>query len=436
MKLLRKTNNEDKKVYWLAFIELFKIKYISKMSIKYKRYYIFGVQVYKKRCVSDFIDEEHFLTFLKTLSKSYKTILFFDHSLGGGTEKYFFDQLINLKKEYLVLRFQYFYVLKVYRLTIYYNDEYKYCQNSEISKLLSIIKKINLKEVVINNLVGYKSTLGILEIVSELKKSVWKNVRLSVRGHDFQAVCPSFNLLNDKFNYCRCPPISECLKCFPKIKVSNNLYANKVLLSGSSDIVLWRKKWNDFFSNNVDEVIFFSNSTKDIFCQVYPTLKNKFVIIPHFVYKLCKVEIKKHRAINIGVLGEINLIQKGKFIIEGMISLIPSKNVKIIIIGTFSKNKYQNVIVTGRYEKEKLPDIIQNEEIDIVFIPSIWPETFSYVTSEAMMMGLPVACFNLGSQAERVSIYDKGLIINEISADIALREIINFIDTRRDNLDK
>jgi len=45
-------------------------------------------------------------------------------------------------------------------------------------------------------------------------------------------------------------------------------------------------------------------------------------------------------------------------------------------------------------------------------IPSIWPETFSYTTSEALLLGYPVLCFNLGAPAERVRRYDCGLVVD------------------------
>ena len=44
-----------------------------------------------------------------------------------------------------------------------------------------------------------------------------------------------------------------------------------------------------------------------------------------------------------------------------------------------------------------------------------------------MSMGLPVACFNLGAQAEYVKEYKSGLIINEIDAEMALNKILAFV---------
>lgn len=58
----------------------------------------------------------------------------------------------------------------------------------------------------------------------------------------------------------------------------------------------------------------------------------------------------------------------------------------------------------GSYSSpEQLPQLLQQDEIDFVLIPSICPETFSYTTHEAISMGYPVLCFDLGTQAEVVN---------------------------------
>jgi glycosyltransferase involved in cell wall biosynthesis len=56
----------------------------------------------------------------------------------------------------------------------------------------------------------------------------------------------------------------------------------------------------------------------------------------------------------------------------------------------------------------------------------VWPETFSYVTEEAMDMGLPIACFDLGAPAERVRGYAKGVVIERIDARAALDAMLGW----------
>jgi len=73
--------------------------------------------------------------------------------------------------------------------------------------------------------------------------------------------------------------------------------------------------------------------------------------------------------------------------------------------------------------RENLPAIIQEQQVDIFLIPSIWPETFSYTTQEIMMMELPLMVFNHGAPAERVKKYEKGYIVEEISAEAVLKTV-------------
>ena len=120
---------------------------------------------------------------------------------------------------------------------------------------------------------------------------------------------------------------------------------------------------------------------------------------------------------------------KGADVIRKMAQHMPN-DINIKIIGTM-KDAPENIFVYGKYNPRKLPRIMKKHKIDLVFIPSIWPETFSYTTSEAISMGLPVACFNMGAPAERVSKYSCGLILNEISPQKNLAQIIDFIKAQR-----
>jgi glycosyltransferase involved in cell wall biosynthesis len=70
---------------------------------------------------------------------------------------------------------------------------------------------------------------------------------------------------------------------------------------------------------------------------------------------------------------------------------------------------------------------MRDNKIDIIFIASIWPETFSYTTEEVIKMGLPVASFDIGAPAERIAKYDKGLIISDMTAGTAVEEILKYI---------
>ena len=56
----------------------------------------------------------------------------------------------------------------------------------------------------------------------------------------------------------------------------------------------------------------------------------------------------------------------------------------------------------GAYSVGDLPRLAARYGITCWLIPSLWPETFSFTTHEALATGLPVMAFDLGGQAEAV----------------------------------
>ncbi|MFA6954558.1 MAG: glycosyltransferase [Thermoanaerobaculia bacterium] len=58
--------------------------------------------------------------------------------------------------------------------------------------------------------------------------------------------------------------------------------------------------------------------------------------------------------------------------------------------------------IHGYYRAGELPALLVRHEIGLVIVPSVWPETFGLVISEAWRAGAAVAAFDLGAQAERI----------------------------------
>jgi glycosyltransferase involved in cell wall biosynthesis len=61
------------------------------------------------------------------------------------------------------------------------------------------------------------------------------------------------------------------------------------------------------------------------------------------------------------------------------------------------------VFVTGRFAEGEAAALVAAQRGDLGFIPSLWPETWCYALTALWRGALPVACFALGAQAERVA---------------------------------
>lgn len=62
----------------------------------------------------------------------------------------------------------------------------------------------------------------------------------------------------------------------------------------------------------------------------------------------------------------------------------------------------KNLVKHGTYRQEDLPELLFENNIDIVCILPIWPETFCYTLSEAIYSNIPVVVTDIGAPSERV----------------------------------
>ena len=345
------------------------------------------------------------------------TLLAVTFEWGGGAAIFLekkIEDLIKSGRDVLTLKYC---IRGEYELTHHWdNNEKSLCSKdlAEIFHYLSL-RPGYVSEVWVNELVTYPAPFLLHKLLLPFTKQ--EQATLTYFVHDYYSVCPSYTLLDENGSFCGVPDSKKCNERCP----------------GRNEIVSWRSNWNEFLLE-CSEVRTFSDNSARLMKSAYPDLNN-ITIVPHKVEYLRKVKIAENRnQFTIGVIGAINSV-KGLDILKEMSVLIKKDRlpIHIIIIGYPSHEFVQSdtFSYTGKYEREQLPDIIEQKEVDLIFISSILPETFSYTTSEAIMMGLPVASFDLGAPADRVRDYDKGLVISEINAEVALREIYHFLTNSR-----
>jgi len=67
-----------------------------------------------------------------------------------------------------------------------------------------------------------------------------------------------------------------------------------------------------------------------------------------------------------------------------------------------------NVAVHGYYRVGELPSLLRRHGVGLVIVPSIWPEAYCLVISEAWLAGAAVVAFDTGAQAERIRAHGGG----------------------------
>ncbi len=83
-----------------------------------------------------------------------------------------------------------------------------------------------------------------------------------------------------------------------------------------------------------------------------------------------------------------------------------------------------NIRVHGYYPGGSLPSLLARHDIGLLVLPSIKPEGFSLVLSEAWQAGVPVAAFDLGAPAERIRLLGGGWLASPVSGASGLAQIV------------
>ncbi len=69
------------------------------------------------------------------------------------------------------------------------------------------------------------------------------------------------------------------------------------------------------------------------------------------------------------------------------------------------------VSITGPYEETDAVALIRAQRADLALLPSIWPETWSYVLTHIWSARLPVMAFDIGTPAERIRRTERGWLL-------------------------
>jgi len=350
------------------------------------------------------------------------SVLVFDHNLSGGATGYLEKKKHECFQQGMCTStVRYDHINGGYRFDFENGTLKLSYQVKEFEDLLTIGRYLHWDEIWINELVTYPEIWDTLELIVEMKRQ--QNAKIVMLMHDYFSICPSVNLMTEDFHYCGLPGGEACQECYNK----REFFGVYPCFSQPD----WIAHWKAFFAECA-EIRSFSQDTLNRVEQCFGK-DLPLTLVPHQVNHMIPIH-KEHThsdTITIGLLGML-INHKGSDLVEACLKEIEEKNLNIrfVLIGQTvgcSLEGYKNFYQTGEYHVSDLPRLVYENDIDIFLMASVWPETFSYTTTEVMQMGLPIASFDLGAPAERIKTYEKGLIISERTAEITLNEISDFV---------
>lgn len=320
--------------------------------------------------------------------------IYLAHDLGGGAEIY----LENRIRDDLAANGAPAVVLRVggpmrWQVEVWTEAGRTIGQTDDFDLVTRLLAPIRRRRIVYSCGVGDSDPIGLPDLLLGLARS--SEDRVEVLVHDFFPVSPAYTLLDGDGVY-RGPVLPG-----REDKPHGHVHRPRAA-QGTATLADWQAAWGRLIAR-ADEVTVFSDSSRQIMSAVFPDARIA-VRPPRMPVVIYPVPRPAGPQRVVAVLGGIGF-QKGAKVLQDFAATLGRRaEVRLVLIGTIDPAFAlpPTVHVHGTYMVEQIPALVQRYAITDWLIPSIWPETFSFATREALGTGLPVYAFDLGAQGEAV----------------------------------
>lgn len=355
--------------------------------------------------VQDFIRSDPLNTARLALGMSWAALrqegevpVYVAHAMGGGADKYLSDRIardVTAGGSAVVLRVGQGHTWKLELHTALGCAQGRSNDLSTVMRLLSYLPRMRL---IYSCGVGARDAVTLPQVLMDIARGQGRTHPIEVLFHDFFPVSPSYTLLDSAGLYRGVPVAGGALADDP---------AHRYVRPGKGDATLadWQGAWGPLVTAAARCVVF-SQDSRRIVEAAYPQAAKTIVTQPHpLLHAVPRIAPASDGTPVIGVLGNIGY-QKGAAVLQKLNrDLARSGAARLVVIGHIDP-AYPLAApaqVHGSYELRDLAGLVARYGISGWFIPSIWPETFSFTTHEALATGMPVASFDLGAQGDAIT---------------------------------
>lgn len=320
------------------------------------------------------------------------------HSMGGGAEMYLQRRIardLAAGGAAVVLR-----VGQVQRWQIEVHTALGTTHGTldDTEAMVQLIGLLGARRIVYSCGVGDRDPITLPDVLIRLAGSSAHPIELLV--HDYFPISPSYTLLASDGRYHGVPVAGKALADDPAHHAARPHGMTRASLAE------WQSAWGRLIDACV-QITVFCETGRDVLAQVYPQARDLCTVIPHTLLqvpdRITPPAVAQDGPV-IGVLGNIG-VQKGAAVVQQLSAdLARARSGRVAVVGYMDPDFALTAPsqVHGSYRLQDLPGLVARYGITCWFIPSIWPETFSFTTHEALATGLPVFTFDLGAQGAAV----------------------------------
>jgi glycosyltransferase involved in cell wall biosynthesis len=226
--------------------------------------------------------------------------------------------------------------------------------------------------------------------------------------HDYSWLCPRINLIGSERRYCGEPDITDCEACVADVGTMNDESTQPASLRERSAAEMLEASRIIVPSGDV------ATRIRRHFPLVDPTIKaweDDNLLPPSCLSPLPVDGIRR-----ICILGAIG-VEKGYDLLLACARDAAKRklNLRFNLVG-YSYDDPRlvatgTVQITGEYQEHEVSVLIKQQQAQLAWLPSIWPETWCYTLTQAWQAGLNVLAFDIGTPAERIRRSGRGWIV-------------------------
>ena len=236
--------------------------------------------------------------------------------------------------------------------------------------------------------------------------------RIEILFHDYFPIAPSMTLLDGQGRYHG--PVTPAILAGLSTEAAG-AFSTRRPDGEMVDLEMWQARWGALL-RDACEIHVFSASSAGIVTAVWPELAGRITVAPHALsvtYSALAAPDGNTSPV-LAVLGNI-APHKGARLVQHLARMTDAqRGGGMVLIGDIDPAFALpgRCRVHGRYETEDISALARHYGITHWLIPSLWPETFSFTTHEALRTGLPVLAFDLGAQGEAVQAAENGICLS------------------------
>ncbi|MEE4239549.1 MAG: hypothetical protein V2I51_22755, partial [Anderseniella sp.] len=267
--------------------------------------------------------------------------------------------------------------------------------------LLSALRELGISRIHSHGLVDFSPDAA--DRISVLARSL--GVPLWVDVHDYKIICPRINLIDCSGRYCGEP--AEEARCDACLATQGNEF-------GVRSIREWRLMHHRVL-REAERIMVPDQDVADRLARYYPDLD--YTVSPHEdidpgAIVIRRPELADGERMRIVVIGAIGRMKGYEILLECARDAKKRRlPLEFVLLGYSMDDAsliQAGVTVTGRYLEQEALARLHALKPHAVWLPSIWPETYSYTLSFASRGGYPVFAFDLGAIAHRLRSLGQG----------------------------